>query len=101
MTYANHCSYSDITPYEVVRVISDTTLEIRALRTEALPWDRQWAVGGFAATLTNQRDQQWAFASDATLPTERIRRNKKGEWRNARGTFRLDTQPVKFYDYNF
>ena len=101
MAYANRIGYSDITPYEIVRVVSGKTLEIRELRTEELPWEKQWAVGGFAATLLNQRDQKWAFTSDESFPIERIRRNKKGEWRNARGVFRLDSAPVKFYDYNF
>ena len=101
MTYANEIGYSDITPYEVVRVVSDKTLEIRALRATALPWERQWVRGGFLGTVINQTDQQWSLESDPTAPVERIRLTKRGEWRNRNRKFVLDTQPVKFYDYNF
>jgi hypothetical protein len=34
LNYANHCGYSDVTPYEVVRVVSDKTIEVRE-RVEA------------------------------------------------------------------
>ena len=98
-TYANQYGYSDITPYEVVRVVSDKTLEIRALRTEALPWDRQWSPQGFH--LLNPHDQRWSFESDPTAPVERIRLTKRGEWRTRNRRFVLSDQPVKFYDYNF
>ena len=100
-TYANQYGYSDIIPYEVVRVVSDKTLEIRALRTEALPWDRQFVFGGFLGTVVNQRDQKWSFESDPTAPVERIRLTKRGEWRTRNRRFVLSDQPVKFYDYNF
>ncbi len=101
MTYANQIGYSDITPYEIVRVVSDKTLEIRKLRTEELDWERQFVQGGFFGTILNQRDQRWSYESDPTAPVERIRRNKRGEWRNEYGVFALSTTPVKFYDYNF
>jgi len=101
MNYANEIGYSDITPYEIVRVVSDKTLEIRQLRAEALPWEKQWAVGGFAATLVNQRDQKWSFSSDESFPVERIRLTKTGEWRHRNRRFILGDEPVKFYDYNF
>lgn len=100
-TYANHIGYSDITPYEVVRVVSAKTIEIRALRTVALPWERQWVPGGFLGTTLNQTDQEWSFESDPSAPVERIRLTKKGEWRNRNRRFVLANEPVKFYDYNF
>ena len=44
MTYANHHGYSDINPHEIVRRVSDKTLEIRemdAVRDDSylLAWD--------------------------------------------------------------
>ena len=101
MTYANEIGYSDITPYEVVRVVSGKTLEIRPMRTEPLPWERQWVPGGFCGTIINQTDQKWSIESDPTAPVERIRLSKTGEWRKRNRRFILDHEPVKFYDYNF
>lgn len=100
-TYANLYGYSDITPFEIVRVVSDNTLEIRQMRADRGQWTPDYVLGGFVGRITNQRDQQWIILCDETAPVERIRRNRAGEWRNARGQFRLDTQPRKFYDYNF
>jgi hypothetical protein len=34
MNYANHYGYSDITPFEVVKVISDKTIEVREMDAE-------------------------------------------------------------------
>ena len=34
MNYANHYGYSDVTPYEVVKVISDKTIEVREMDAE-------------------------------------------------------------------
>ena len=31
MQYANHIAYSDVNPFEVVKVISDKTIEIREM----------------------------------------------------------------------
>jgi hypothetical protein len=56
---------------------------------------------GFAARVVNQNDQHWTITVDETAPVERIRLNKKGEWRNERGQFKLSDTPVKFYDFNF
>ena len=62
MKYANHISYTDIDPFEVVRVVSDRTLEIREMNTDrddsvALAFH----VGGFAAHCDNQADQRYGY----------------------------------------
>lgn len=101
LRYANYYGFSDVTPFEIVRVVSGKTLEIRQMKAERGQWSPEWVIGGFVGRIVNQRDQQWTIAPDETAPVERIRRNKKGEWRNARGIFHLDSAPVKFYDYNF
>ena len=46
--FANMHGWSDVEPYEVVRVISDKTIEIRpmkATRDESV--ELEWAMGGF------------------------------------------------------
>ena len=102
LNYANHISYSDINPYEVIRVVNDKTLEVRemnATRDERVKL--QWMVGGFAGHCVNQLDQAWIITSDESRPIIRIRLTKRG-WQNAHGMrFTLNDKPIKFYDYNF
>jgi hypothetical protein len=102
MNYANHIGYSDINPFEVVRVISDKTLEIRAMdaeRDESVKLD--WVVGGFSGICLNQRDQNWFITSNEQNRVTRIRLGKQG-WKDAHGRkYQLSDEPVKFYDYNF
>ncbi len=102
MNYANHIGYSDINPFEVVRVISDKTMEIRAMdaeRDESVKLD--WVVGGFSGVCLNQRDQNWFITSNEQNRVVRIRLGKQG-WKDANGRkYQLSDEPVKFYDYNF
>lgn len=100
--YANHYGYSDVNPFEVVRVISDKTIEIREMNAERDDSVKmEFHVGGFSAHCSNQRDQKWFIKSDATAPVIRIRFGKNG-WKDKHGRrFALADEPVKFYDYNF
>lgn len=102
MNYANHYGYSDVNPYEVVRVISDKTIEIREMdaeRDESVKLE--WEIGGFCAHCSNQRDQKWFIKSNPENQVIRIRLGKQG-WKDKHGRrFGLSDQPVKFYDYNF
>ena len=100
-TYANHYGFSDVTPFEIVRVVSDKTIEIRQMKAQQGQWSQEWLIGGFVGRLTNQRDQQWTIVPDETAPIERIRLTKRGEWRNERGRFALSARPIKFFDFNF
>ena len=99
--FANLIGYSDVEPYEIVRRISDKTIEIREMdaeRDESVKME--FHVGGFSAHCSNQRDQKWIIKSNPSNPVTRIRLGKKG-WTGKRGRYALDDQPVKFYDYNF
>jgi hypothetical protein len=102
MQYANMYSYSDVEPFEVVRAISDKTLEVRGMdseRDESIKLE--FHVGGFAAHCSNQRDQKWFITSNPENRIIRIRLGKKG-WKDKHGRkFGLSDKPVKFYDYNF
>ena len=103
MNYANHYGYSDVNPYEVVRVISDKTIEVREMdaeRDESI--DLEWVPGGFAGHCLNQRDQKWHIKSNPANPVIRIRLSAKKGWQDKHGRrFGLSEKPVKFYDYNF
>ena len=102
MNYANHYGYSDVYPFEVVKVVSDKTVEIREMDAERDDSVRlEWAVGGFAGHCTNQRDQKWNIKSNCENPVVRIRLGKQG-WKDKHGRkFGLSEQPVRFHDFNF
>lgn len=103
MQYANHYGYSDVNPHEVVRVISDKTLEIREMDSELDPtWKPEFSVGGFCGHCTNQQSQRWIIKPNEFNRTCRIRLSKSGVWKSADGRkFVIDTKPVRYYDYNF
>lgn len=100
--FANKYGYSDVTPFEVVRVVSDKTIEIREMdyvRDESV--GLKWEVGGFAGHCVNQHDQKWIISSNMKNRVIRIRLGKKG-WRDAHGgNYVLSDSPRRFYDYNF
>ena len=100
--YANKIGYTDVTPFEVVRTISDKTIEVREMNTTKDDSVKmEFHAGGFSAHCSNQRQQKWFITSDETAPVLRIRLGKNG-WKSACGSrFKLNDQPVKFYDYNF
>ena len=103
MNYANQYGWSDVNPFEVVKVISDKTIEVREMdaeRDESVKLD--WAPGGFAGHCINQRDQKWFITSNEQNPVVRIRLSKTGVWKDKHGRkYGLSDKPVKFYDYNF
>jgi hypothetical protein len=101
-THANHFGYTDTNPFEIIRVVSDKTIEIRSMNAER-DFEPNIIPGGFAGHCTNNTEsaQKWKITSDETAPVIRIRFGKKG-WKDANGNrYGLDTKPRKFYDYNF
>lgn len=102
MQYANQYGYSDVTPFEVVRVVSEKCLEVREMDAELAPGERPEIIpGGFAGNCTNQRSLKYVITSNLENRTVRIRLGKQG-WKSADGRkFGLSDKPVYFYDYNF
>ena len=101
-THANEIGYSDVYPYEIVRRVSDKTIEIRAMDAALDPeWKPEFIPGGFCAHCVNQHSQRWVYSSNPNNPLRRIRLTKRG-WRGVGGAkFRLGSAPRKFHDYNF
>ena len=101
--FANHYGYSDVNPYEVVKVISDKTIEVREMDAERDDSVKlEFHVGGFSAHCSNQRDQKWFITANDSNPVVRIRLGKSGVWKDKHGRkFDLSDKPVRFYDYNF
>jgi len=102
--YANQIGYSDTSPYEIVKVISDKTLEIRgmaAVRANGME-EMGFVAGGYCGHFANQENQRWEITSDPERAVFRIRKNKRGQWKDAGGArYMLADAPEKFYDYNF
>jgi hypothetical protein len=96
--FCNEYGWSDVDPYEVVRIISPNCVEIREMATEQILFPKEFHVGGFAAHCADNYNQAYKYTSDPSRPIIRIRKGKKG-WGN--GKFRMSDGPKKFYDYNF
>ena len=104
--FANQTGYTDVEPFEVIRVISGKCVVIREMDSKELKWKRDWSVGGFAGHLNNQPDQKWEITSNEKRPVFRIRFSnpKKGytTWKDSHGNkYRMNDNAIKFYDYNF
>lgn len=103
MQYANHIGYSDVNPFEIVRRVSEKTIDIRAMNSERDPdWKPEFVAGGFSAVCLNNAMQRWIITSNSDSPVVRIRKHSSGIWKDKHGrSYRLSDEPQKFYDYNF
>lgn len=101
--FANHHLWSDVHAYEVIRAISDKTVEVRRMKvTRDESVKLEFIPGGFAGHCPNQRQQKWIYESDESFPIERIRFSKaKNRWQMHGNHFIMSDKPYEFYDYNF
>lgn len=114
--YANHYGYTDVNPYEIIKVVSDKTIVIREMNAEEIKWKKDIVQGGFSHHVKNQDKQKWNITSNENAPLLKIRLNKSGTvycgvtkrhvqnyvWKDSYGNrYHLSDTPVKFYDYNF
>jgi hypothetical protein len=100
-THANHIGWTDVNPYEIVRVVSDKTIEIREMNAKQLPWKRDFHAGGFFGHTSNQEKQKWEINSNESAPVIKARKRKDGYFHSSAGKHQLSDEPRKFYDYNF
>ncbi len=100
--YANQLGYSDVYPFEVVRVVSAQCVEVRELEAVLDPsFQPEIIPGGFAGHCVNQDRQRWIYSSNPANRVVRIRKGVKG-WKSAQGNrFVIALEPRKFHDYNF
>lgn len=100
--FANLVLWSDIEPFEVVRVVSDKCMEVRAMNAELSPeWSPVVVAGGFAGHCTNNNQQRWTYATNPDAPVFKIRLRKDGRWYSQYGRHRISETPERFHDYNF
>lgn len=90
MLYANQILYTDVYPYEIVKQVSDKTMDIREMNAELkLP-----EISPF--------EQKYNFSSNEDGETIRIRKHKDGVWRDKNGRrYKIGNEPRKYYDYGF
>jgi len=96
--YCNEYGYTDVHPYEVVRVISPNCVILRALDTIQTKFPQHYEVGGFSAHCVDNYNQEYTYHSNVLNPLVKIKKGKKG-WGN--GKFQMSNFPQKHYDYNF
>ena len=95
--YCNEHFYTDVHPYEVIKVISDKKVEVRRMK-EIRKTQPIIQIGGFGGHCINNREIEYDYESLPDAPTKVIKLHKKG-WNF--GQFRMSDHPVYFYDYNF
>lgn len=101
--YANMHGYSDVEPYEVIRVVSQQTVIVRAMETKQTKFPSKVVPGGFAGhTVDNREGQDYEYTSNSANPEIRIRWSKANRrWQRGGQRFLMSDAPYKFYDYNF
>ena len=102
-THVSQYGYSDVHAYEIIKVISDKTIEVRAMTAKHdISHLKQYA-GGFSGHVENQRNQKVTYESDSSAPVVRIRKKKNNpeSWTSNGQRFGLTEAPYAFYDYNF
>tara|TARA_R100000655_G_scaffold40865_2_gene76665 strand:+ start:6520 stop:7104 length:585 start_codon:yes stop_codon:yes gene_type:complete len=102
-THASMYGWTDVHAYEIVKVVSDKTLEVRKMTTEHDISHLEQIAGGFCGHVVNQRNQKVTYESNPMSPVIRIRRKKNNPeaWTYNGKRFALETRPYAFYDYNF
>jgi len=101
--YCNMYMYSDVHPYEVVKVISKQTVEVRGMKHKQIVFPQDVHIGGFCAHTADNYNQKYEYESNKEAPVIRLRFSKvKLQWQSSSGLrFLMHETPIYFYDYNF
>ena len=71
--------WSDVEPFEIVKVISDKTIVVKKMIAEKDEnWKPEIIPGGFAGHCVNQNEQKWSYKSAPDAIEIRVRLGKKG-----------------------
>lgn len=102
LNFANRIGYSDIEPFEIVRVVSDKIIDVRRMDAVLDPtWKPNIHAGGFAGHCDNQHTQRWTITSNENAAVIRLHKRKDGNYYYKDSKFHLEEAPRKFHDYNF
>lgn len=94
--FANNYLFSDVDPFEVIKVISDKTIEVRSLIAI-----RNFEVEWIGSEVQNKFDQEWIFKQDPNAAIIRLHKRKDGNYYKGDLKFVLSDYPIKRYDYRF
>ena len=97
--YFNRSCGTDVTPYELVKAITEKTVEVRAMDTNVVKVPDAH-IGGFCAHFENHQ-QEWEITSNSNNEVIRLRKHKDGRWYHHGSRFAESDKPFKYYDYNF
>jgi hypothetical protein len=90
--------------YEIVRVVSSKTLDLRSLKLEALPNSEDMGLvstNSMGTTKTSKK-QNWTVLPNRKKPWVRIRLHKNGVWKDRNGyQFDLAEAEYKHHGYSF
>lgn len=100
-SHANNLGWTDVNPFEIVKVVSAKTIEVRMMDSVELPWERDFHEGGFFGHTSNQNEQKWKITSNPSNPVMKARLRKDGYFHSDHGRHSLSNEPRKFYDNNF
>ena len=102
-THVSEYGYTDVYAYEIIKVISDKTIEIRKMATKHDIGHLKQISGGYCGHVVNQRNQKVSYESDFNAPVVRIKRKKNNPeaWTSNGHRFGLTEAPYAFHDYNF
>lgn len=98
----NEISYMGVKPYEVVKVISEKTIEIRSMNYElSNDIDLKFHIDGFCVSCSNQETQQYKYTSNEDAEVVRVRLHKDGYFHCKYGSkYLLSDKPLRFYNYS-
>ena len=79
----------NIVPFEIVRIVSEQTIEVRKMKCIPVPKDEK-----------DLEPSQWRFESDESEPVIRVRFSKKRDlWWKDGYYFTLTNEPCRYLDY--
>lgn len=105
-SHAMQVGHTDRKAFEIVRHVSDKTIEIRRLNAKLLngvnsgePDALQFEQGGFCGHVSGVQRYEYSKTAEGVI---RIRRHGGYQWKDRHGNrFVLATEPSEFYDFNF
>ena len=105
--YCNRHLYSDIQPYEVIEVLSDTRLKLRSMnyiQTEGSVerLRKSFEPGGYVGHFDNSV-QEWICTPDEKGIVVEVRQRKDGHFYEVGDSipYVISDKPVRFRDFNF
>lgn len=105
--YCNRYLYTDIQPYEVLKVVSDTRMWLRSMNAVQTNGSverlrESFSPGGYIGHFDNSV-QEWICTPDENGHLVKVRLHKDGRFYEAGGAipFILSDKPIKYRDFNF